>query len=83
MSHDTPASAVSSDQARCDSSQGAPAESSSEAVCPECDAQVRFSRPPMVAQVTVCDGCGEELEVIGINPIILERAPEVEEDWGE
>ncbi|RUO87234.1 lysine biosynthesis protein LysW, partial [Corallococcus sp. AB018] len=24
-----------------------------------------------------------ELEVVGVNPLRLEEAPEVEEDWGE
>jgi alpha-aminoadipate carrier protein LysW len=26
---------------------------------------------------------GEELEVISIDPVTLEKAPEIEEDWGE
>ncbi|PJF22822.1 MAG: lysine biosynthesis protein LysW, partial [Phototrophicales bacterium] len=27
--------------------------------------------------------CGAELEIISLNPLQLELAPEVEEDWGE
>jgi alpha-aminoadipate carrier protein LysW len=30
-----------------------------------------------------CSGCGAELEVASIEPLTLEVAPEVEEDWGE
>ena len=30
-----------------------------------------------------CDTCGTELEVIGVDPLELSKAPELEEDWGE
>lgn len=53
------------------------------AVCPECDAVITFDRPPLTGQVIRCPDCGVELEVVSINPIVLEVAPEVEEDWGE
>ncbi|MEM9662201.1 MAG: lysine biosynthesis protein LysW [Planctomycetota bacterium] len=53
------------------------------AVCPECDAVIEFDRPPLRGQVVRCADCGVELEVIGLDPIVLEVAPEVEEDWGE
>jgi len=26
---------------------------------------------------------GAELEVVSVNPVVLEEAPELEEDWGE
>ena len=53
------------------------------ATCPECEGTVRFDRPPLRSQVARCTDCGTELEVIEIDPIRLETAPEVEEDWGE
>jgi alpha-aminoadipate carrier protein LysW len=53
------------------------------AACPECEGPVRFDRPPLRSQVARCADCGTELEVIDIDPIRLEPAPEVEEDWGE
>ncbi|MEO1128297.1 MAG: lysine biosynthesis protein LysW [Planctomycetota bacterium] len=53
------------------------------AACPECDASIHFSRPPLNAEIAVCTGCSAELEVVSINPLTLELAPEVEEDWGE
>ncbi|NNC14527.1 lysine biosynthesis protein LysW [Corallococcus exiguus] len=37
----------------------------------------------MVGEVLSCGGCSAELEVVGVNPLRLEEAPEVEEDWGE
>jgi alpha-aminoadipate carrier protein LysW len=36
-----------------------------------------------VAEIAVCPDCGVELEVMGVDPIELNLAPEVEEDWGE
>jgi alpha-aminoadipate carrier protein LysW len=53
------------------------------AACPECEAPVRFAREPLQGQVQRCTGCGAELEVTSNNPLTLELAPEVEEDWGE
>lgn len=51
--------------------------------CPECDADVLFERPPLRGEIACCRDCGVELEVRAVEPIALELAPEVEEDWGE
>lgn len=53
------------------------------AACPECGGDVTFSRRPLRAEVVTCTGCAAELEVIACEPLTLELAPEVEEDWGE
>ena len=53
------------------------------AACPECEAEVSFARTPRRHEVCRCTGCGAELEVSAIEPLTLELAPEVEEDWGE
>jgi alpha-aminoadipate carrier protein LysW len=37
----------------------------------------------MCNELIACPDCGAELEIISLDPIILELAPEVEEDWGE
>lgn len=55
----------------------------STAVCPECEGSVGFDRAPLSAQIARCGSCGVELEVVSTNPIRLEVAPEVQEDWGE
>lgn len=54
-----------------------------QANCPECDASVPFRREPYRGEIARCPACSAELEVRSINPIKLELAPEVEEDWGE
>lgn len=51
--------------------------------CPECEQPVAFARAPLAGQVVTCVGCGAELEVTSRDPLRLEPAPEVEEDWGE
>jgi alpha-aminoadipate/glutamate carrier protein LysW len=50
--------------------------------CPLCAQQVSAANR-MVGEVLSCEGCSAELEVVGVNPLRLEEAPEVEEDWGE
>ncbi|RKH40147.1 lysine biosynthesis protein LysW [Corallococcus sicarius] len=50
--------------------------------CPLCSQQVTAANR-MVGEVLSCEGCSAELEVVGVNPLRLEEAPEVEEDWGE
>lgn len=53
------------------------------ATCPECEATVPFDRAPLNAEIARCPDCAAELEVISTDPLTLELAPEVEEDWGE
>lgn len=54
-----------------------------EATCTECEAPIAFTSRPMMGQIVHCTDCSAELEVIEREPITLELAPEVEEDWGE
>ena len=51
--------------------------------CPECAADVTFTRPPLQGEVVRCRECKAELEVTNTAPIELTLAPQVEEDWGE
>lgn len=51
--------------------------------CPECDANLVIPANAMSNELIACPDCGAELEIISLDPIILELAPEVEEDWGE
>jgi alpha-aminoadipate carrier protein LysW len=50
--------------------------------CPECTAEVAVEEP-VVNSVLACPECNAELEVIGLDPVTLALAPEVQEDWGE
>ncbi len=51
--------------------------------CPECAADVSFTRAPLQGEVVRCKECKAELEVTNTAPIELTLAPQVEEDWGE
>jgi len=53
------------------------------AICPECEAVLQFDPDLECNEIVVCPDCGVELEVVSLDPIAVELAPEVEEDWGE
>ncbi len=53
------------------------------ATCLECVAELGLAPDVEEGEIVVCPDCGVELEVLGVKPIALELAPEVEEDWGE
>jgi len=52
------------------------------ASCPECAAEFLLE-DVLVAEIVTCPDCGVELEVMGLDPLVLDLAPEEEEDWGE
>lgn len=51
--------------------------------CPECAGQIAISRTIIRGEVLRCSDCSAELEVTQTAPLVLELAPQVEEDWGE
>ena len=53
------------------------------AECPECVAELELSETLEEGEIVVCPDCGVELEVISVDPLVLEMAPEEAEDWGE
>lgn len=53
------------------------------AECPECGADLDLHDDLEVGEIVDCATCGAELEVVNDDPVELETAPELEEDWGE
>jgi alpha-aminoadipate carrier protein LysW len=51
--------------------------------CPECAAEWNLPPDVEVGEIVLCPDCGVELEVRNLNPLVLELAPQEEEDWGE
>lgn len=51
--------------------------------CVECDADISVPADVMENELLACPDCGVELEVLSLNPLTVDLAPEVEEDWGE
>lgn len=52
-------------------------------ICPECEATVDLADDTIKGELVMCPECGAELEVIELDPVVLDLAPEEEEDWGE
>jgi alpha-aminoadipate/glutamate carrier protein LysW len=52
------------------------------AQCPECEAEIELD-DVIEGEIIDCPECGVELEVITVDPLTLQVAPEEEEDWGE
>jgi alpha-aminoadipate carrier protein LysW len=54
-----------------------------ESYCPECGTTVFLDDNLIQGEILQCPDCGVELEVVSLDPLALELAPEEEEDWGE
>jgi len=53
------------------------------ATCPECAAEIELDDDVLEGEIVDCPDCGVELEVVSVDPLALDLAPEEEEDWGE
>ncbi len=51
--------------------------------CTECAAEVTVPDDPLEGEIVDCTTCGTELEIVEVSPPVLQRAPELAEDWGE
>jgi alpha-aminoadipate carrier protein LysW len=54
-----------------------------QATCIECGANLEVAANVMVGEILPCSDCGAELEVISLEPLTLDLAPQEMEDWGE
>jgi len=53
------------------------------AECPVCGSDVELPVDIIENEIMDCDTCSAELDILSVNPIKLEEAPEEQEDWGE
>ena len=54
-----------------------------DAECPECAGRIP-ARPNLeVGEIISCPDCGTKLEIRSTSPFELQKAPNVDEDWGE
>lgn len=51
--------------------------------CPECAGNVELNNTTEAGEIVTCPDCGTNLEVTNTSPATVQKAPEVEEDWGE
>lgn len=52
-------------------------------LCPVCGATLEIPADAMPNELIVCGDCGSELEIVSLQPLMVELAPPCEEDWGE
>ena len=53
------------------------------AECVECGGELALPDDAESGEIVDCPICGTELEVVDVDPVAVELAPELEEDWGE
>ena len=51
--------------------------------CLQCAADLALAADVEIGEIVICPDCGVEWEVMSVDPVTIELAPEVEEDWGE
>jgi alpha-aminoadipate carrier protein LysW len=51
--------------------------------CSICEGTVGIPADAMEGELLTCPDCGTDLELVSLDPVSLERAPEIQEDWGE
>lgn len=51
--------------------------------CVICEASVNLPEDCREGELVICGDCGTELEVVSMDPLTVEEAPQVQEDWGE
>lgn len=52
-------------------------------LCPVCGAVLDIPADAMLNELITCGDCGSELEIVSLQPLMVELAPPCEEDWGE
>lgn len=51
--------------------------------CKECGSGITLPDDVVENEIVDCEACGVELEVVSLDPLKVELAPEEQEDWGE
>ena len=53
--------------------------------CPVCDGQINLESDVEESEILACPECENRVVVTSLknNKVVLEEAPEIEEDWGE
>jgi alpha-aminoadipate carrier protein LysW len=51
--------------------------------CPVCDGLIELDDDVVAGELLECPDCGVELEIVKLDPLKVQEAPQEEEDWGE
>ena len=52
-------------------------------ICPDCNAFINVDSEATLHEIVSCPCCGLELEIISLDPLLLQEVPLEGEDWGE
>lgn len=53
------------------------------AECIECGDELSLYDGIEAGEILDCSTCGAELEVLSVDPVEVDTAPELQQDWGE
>ncbi|MFW6131289.1 MAG: lysine biosynthesis protein LysW [Candidatus Aminicenantaceae bacterium] len=51
--------------------------------CPVCEAELNLEENTVENELIECIECGSELVIKSVEPLKIEEAPQIEEDWGQ
>ena len=53
------------------------------AVCPDCGEDIRVRASARLRDLVVCSGCGARLEVVELDPVVLDYEFGEDDDWDD
>ncbi len=51
--------------------------------CPDCDGDIYLNNTTEKGEVVTCKDCSVQLEVVSLQPVKVNPAPKLDEDWGQ
>ncbi|MBN2012511.1 lysine biosynthesis protein LysW [candidate division KSB1 bacterium] len=51
--------------------------------CVECGANIELDDDSILGDLIICEECGCEMEVTGVDPFTVAEAPQEDEDWDD
>ncbi len=52
-------------------------------LCPDCEGSILLDSSTEKGEIVICKDCSVQLEVVSLQPIKVNPAPKLDEDWGE
>ncbi len=52
-------------------------------LCPDCEGNIVLDSSTEKGEVVTCKDCSVQLEVVSLQPLKVNPAPKLDEDWGE
>lgn len=52
-------------------------------LCPDCEGNIFLDNVTEKGEVVTCKDCSVQLEIVSVQPLKINHAPMLDEDWGE